>query len=508
VLPGDQVRPEHGTLLGPCRLIPVEYPRVRTRLIDIDAATAASPQPLLTELLAEPADQVVALRGGWRWVPGYDVLDASCLPDATTADANPGGAAPAARIRPGGTYLVTGGLGGIGLAMAERLAEHYQARLVLMGRTPVPPQERWGQVLESENLADEVRRRLQGLLRLQSAGIEVITVAGDVSRVEDVRRAVSAALERFGELNGVLHCAGVPAVGLMQFKTAADIERVLAPKVAGTLAIAQALRDTPVDFVALFSSTTSATGGGAGQVDYCAANAFLDAFALSAVASDPIPGCVVASIGWGEWTWNGWTSGLDNYDEGSRQFFEWYRETYGITFDQGWLTLQRVLASGQPHVTVSTQEFAPLVAMSRRSSIESHQATVRKMRDGLGKHPRPELSTAYIEPQSPAEHTIAAVWAEALGLEQVGVNDNFFELGGSSLIGMEIIAQVRKALELSYLPPHILYQAPTIGSLAQAATAGQERSDDEAGEQADDARNRHRSRIEQRRSMLRSGRAS
>jgi hypothetical protein len=73
---------------------------------------------------------------------------------------------------------------------------------------------------------------------------------------------------------------------------------VLAPKVASALAIAEVLQDVPVDFVALFSSTTSATGGGAGQVDYCAANAFLDAFALS----DPIPGCLVTSISWGEST--------------------------------------------------------------------------------------------------------------------------------------------------------------------------------------------------------------
>ena len=493
VLPGDPVHPERATVLGPCRLIPVEYPRVRTRLIDVDAATdAASLRALLTELRAEPADQVVALRGGRRWTPGYEVLDAS------VADA-----APAVQIRRGGTYLVTGGLGGIGMAMAERLAGDYQARLVLLGRTPVPPRDQWGQILAAGNTAAEVRRRLDGLQRLEAAGAEVLTVAGDVSRVADVRRAVGAALHRFGELNGVLHCAGVPAVGLMQFKTATDVERVLAPKVAGTLAIAEVLRDLPVDFVALFSSTTSATGGGAGQVDYCAANAFLDAYANA----NPLPGCAVASIDWGEWTWNGWTTGLDNYDEGSRQFFEWYRENFGITFDQGWQTLQRVLASGEPHVVVSTQDFAPLVAMSRRSSIESHQATVRKMRDALGRHPRPDLSTAYIEPQTPAEETIAGVWAEALGLEQVGVQDNFFELGGNSLIGMEIIAQVRKALELAYLPPHLLYQSPTVAALAEAATAGEDQVDKAQDEDAAGARDHQRSRIEQRRNMLRSGRS-
>ncbi|MFG1710507.1 SDR family NAD(P)-dependent oxidoreductase [Nonomuraea sp. M3C6] len=487
VLPGDRVHSAFGTLLGPARLIPVEYPRVKTRLIDVDADSGA--RALLAELRAEPADQLVGLRGGQRWIPDYEVLDASVIEAAP----------PAAEVRRGGVYLVTGGLGGIGLGMAERLAEHYQARLVLLGRTPVPPREQWASILASDTTAPEVRRRLEGLRRLEAAGVEVVTVAGDVSKPEDARRAVDTAIERFGELNGVLHCAGVPAVGLMQFKTVADMERVLAPKVMGTLALAAALRDKPVDFVALFSSTTSATGGGAGQVDYCAANAFLDAFALG----DALPGVTVTSIDWCEWTWNGWTEGLENYDEGSKQYFAWYRENFGLTFDQGWQTLLRALASGERHVVASTQDFAPLVAMSRKSSIESHQATVKKIRDAFGRHPRPDLSTAYVEPQSPAEETIAGVWAEALGLEQVGVHDNFFELGGNSLLGMEIIAEVRRALELSYLPPHILYQAPTIASLAEAA-----RADQDAGEQPSQARDQQRSRIAQRRNMLRSGRTS
>ncbi|MEW9555778.1 SDR family NAD(P)-dependent oxidoreductase [Nonomuraea sp. NPDC050783] len=485
VLPGDRVRPVLGTLLGPTRLVPVEYPRVRTRLIDVDGGGEA----LLAELRAEPEDQVVGLRGGRRWIPDYEVLDASVIEAGT----------PAAEVRHGGVYLVTGGLGGIGLAMAERLAEQYQARLVLLGRTPVPPREEWGTILGSDSAVPEVRRRLEGLRRLEAAGTEVVTVAGDVSRPEDARRAVDAAIERFGELNGVLHCAGVPAVGLMQFKTVADMERVLAPKVMGTLALAEALRGHQVDFMALYSSTTSATGGGAGQVDYCAANAFLDAFALGEV----LPGTAVVSVDWCEWTWNGWTEGLENYDEGSKQYFAWYRENFGLTFDQGFQTLLRALASGERHVVASTQDFAPLVAMSRRSSIESHQATVKKIRDAFGRHPRPDLSTAYVEPQSETEEAIATVWSEALGLEQVGVHDNFFELGGNSLLGMEIIAEVRRTLGLSYLPPHILYQAPTIASLAEAALA-----DQDAGEQPSQARDQQRSRIAQRRNMLRSGRTS
>ncbi|GAA0440439.1 polyketide synthase [Acrocarpospora corrugata] len=491
VLTGDPILPERNTMLGPTRLIPVEYPRVKTRLIDIDADTGpAALRGLLAELRADPVDQVVALREGRRWTPGYEVLDAATI-DRTN---------PTVAVRRGGTYLVTGGLGGIGLGMAELLAEKYQANLVLMGRTPVPQKDQWSQILAAPTTADEVRRRVEGLRRLEGNGTKVITVAGDVSQVADVRRAVDAAIETFGELNGVLHCAGVPAVGLMQFKTVADIDRTLAPKVAGSLALAEVLKDVPVDFVALYSSTTSATGGGAGQVDYCAANAFLDSFALS----DPLPGTLVTSVDWCEWTWNGWTEGLENYDEGSKQYFTWYRGLFGLSYEDGFETLMRVLGSGERHVVASTQDFAPLVAMSRKSSIESHQATVKKLRDAFGRHPRPDLSTAFVEPQNETEEKIAEVWTEALGLESVGVHDNFFELGGNSLLGMEIITEVRKALELSYLPPHILYQSPTISSLAEAATAGEAKE-----EQTADVREQQRSsRIEQRRNMLRSGRTS
>ena len=494
VLPGDRVRPGTGTLVGPTRLIPVEYPGVRTRLIDIDIDTdpATTARTLLAELRGDPVDQIVALRGGRRWVPGYDVLDATRLDEAP----------PVVSIRPGGSYLVTGGLGGIGLAMAERLAQTYRARLVLMGRTPIPPREQWGAILAADTTAPEVRRRIEGLTRVVAAGGDVVTVAGDVSRPADVRRAVNAALESYGELHGVLHCAGVPAVGLMQFKTPADMDKVLAPKVAGSRALVEALSDVPVDFLVLFSSTTSATGGGAGQVDYCAANAFLDTYAQS----DPLPGRLVTSIDWGEWTWNGWTTGLDSYDEGSKDFFTTYRATFGIGFDEGFRTLERVLAGGEPHVVVSTQDFPTLVAMSRRSSIQSHQATVKKARLALGAHPRPELSTGYVEPQTPAEQAIATVWTEALGLDRVGVHDNFFELGGNSLIGMEIIAQIRAALALDYLPPHLLYEAPTVAALAAAAEQPNETSaPDTPGPSAGD---RNRSRIEARRSSLRTRRTA
>jgi hypothetical protein len=135
------------------------------------------------------------------------------------------------------------------------------------------------------------------------------------------------------------------------------------------------------------------------------------------------------------------------------------------------------------------------------------RGVVRKAREALGRHPRPDLSTPYAEPESDQERAIAAVWGEALGLEQVGLNDNFFELGGNSLIGMEIIAQVRTALSAPQLAPHCLYQAPTVGSLAAIAAAGGNPGSDDDGRELGAVQLRQ-SRIEQRRSMLRSGRTA
>lgn len=488
VLPGDPVRPERATLLGPCRVIPVEYPGVTTRLIDIDPATATTgAAPLLAELCSLPTDPVVALRGGRRWVPDFDVLDVSHTPGHGVA------------LRPGGAYLVTGGLGGIGLAMAERLAEHHQARVLLLCRTPVPARDEWDRILAAPGTADEVRRRLDGLRRLEASGAEVVTVAGDVSRVDDVRRAVATALERFGRLDGVLHCAGVPAAGLMQFKTVTERERVLAPKIAGTLALADVLADVPVDFLALFSSVGSSTGNGPGQVDYCAASAFLDAFARS----DPLPGRAVVSIGWGKWAWSGWSGALDGHDPTVRAFLESHRATFGITFDEGWRAFGRALASGEPHLAVSTQDLPTLVAQGRRSSIENLRVAARKARGGAARRPRPQVSTPYVAPRTPAEEAVAEVWADALGLDRVGVHDDFFDLGGNSLIGVDVVGRVRRALNLPRLSPHLLYQAPTVGALAATASPG------EPGERPRDPdRTRQQSRIEQRRNTLRTGRSS
>ncbi len=490
----ETIVPARSTVFGPCTILPVEYPGAAIRVVDLVHDAAPSVGDVLAELRGDPANQFVALRGGRRWSPEFDVLE---LPQDEEPPAGP----DAARFRDGGVYLITGGLGGVGLGLAERIAAaHSGVRLVLFGRTSVPPRAQWDAILTDPAATAEVRRRIEGLLALEAKGAHVDVVAGDVALVADVRRAVRRAHERFGGLHGVLHAAGVPAMGMMQFKTIADVDRVLAPKVAGTLAIAEAIGDAPLDFLVLFSSVASWTGA-LGQADYSAANSFLDTFARSGA----LPQARVVSIGWGEWTWNGWTEGLDGYEPVLRQFYTHHREVFGISFDAGWRCLTRILARQEPYLVVNTQDFSDAVAGSRSYTLHDIQEGARRGR-GDSRHPRPELSTPYVAPSTEAETRVAEIWGDWLGVDQVGVLDNFFELGGNSLIGVSIIHAVRQALDIDHIPAHVLYQAPTVSALAAAVTGGAPAERAVPGEEEEDDRaGLRQQRLARRRASMRGG---
>ncbi|MCA9615926.1 MAG: KR domain-containing protein, partial [Myxococcales bacterium] len=132
---------------------------------------------------------------------------------------------------------------------------------------------------------------------LETLGAEVLVVAADVTNVEQMRQAIGVAKDRFGAIHGVLHTAGTVADALLQMKSLTEVEDVFAPKIHGTLVLDELLGNDPqLDFMLLYSSTSTAVAP-AGQVDYVAANAFLDAFAESKRGGR----AKVIALGWGIW---------------------------------------------------------------------------------------------------------------------------------------------------------------------------------------------------------------
>ncbi|MGH2482300.1 MAG: SDR family NAD(P)-dependent oxidoreductase, partial [Ktedonobacteraceae bacterium] len=319
VLGNEVIFPAKATLLGPCLVIPFEYPDITCRSVDITLPEAGSWQrdALLTQLLgeitSEASEPMVALRDDRRWLPAMERLQ--------LAEQN----APTDVLREKGVYLITGGLGGIGLAVAEYLARTVHARLVLVGRSALPPREEWPQLRISRAKKDRLGRQLRAIQRIEELGGQVLPLQADVTSVAQMREVVQQTFATFGTLHGVLHAAGVPGVGLIQLKTPEQAASVLAPKVLGTLVLEQILADLSLDFLVLFSSITSFTGGGPGQVDYTAANAFLDAYAHQHRQSHNR----VMAIDWGEWQWNAWEEGLSGYSNEVQHFLKEHRQQFG-----------------------------------------------------------------------------------------------------------------------------------------------------------------------------------
>jgi len=160
-----------------------------------------------------------------------------------------------------------------------------------------------------------------------------------------------------------------------------------------------------------------------------------------------------------------------------QSFFRENRARIGIGFDEGWRSLLRVLACPEPQVVVSTQDFPTMIRYSSKFTVAAVTSPVLSD-TGTARHERPELVTAYQEPSGPVESAIAEIWCEALRLQRLGVADNFFELGGNSLLGVTIVSALRKEFAPIELPPHILYEAPTVAALA--AVIGTARSGEAA----------------------------
>jgi acyl transferase domain-containing protein/NAD(P)-dependent dehydrogenase (short-subunit alcohol dehydrogenase family) len=292
----EPLEPVKATLLGPAAIIPLEYPHLRCTAIDIRVPEAGSPRESLlirqlkTEVLGETSDRLVAFRGNHRLVRTFEPAPLQKSP----------GSFPN-RLREEGVYLITGGLGGIGLVLAGYLARQVRARLILTGRTSFPGAAEWQQWLEQHPPQDPVSRRIRQLQQMQHQGAEVMTCCADVTDYRAMRDALQQGKDRWGAINGVIHCAGMAGGGLIQRKTREEAWAVIAPKVTGTLVLDRVLShlglDACLDFLVLCSSVNSVVPL-LGQVDYYAANAFLDAFAFYRNASG---GPFTVSINWDTW---------------------------------------------------------------------------------------------------------------------------------------------------------------------------------------------------------------
>jgi acyl carrier protein len=359
-------------------------------------------------------------------------------------------------------YLITGGLGRIGMELARELAVLARARLVLVGRTAIPDPGEWDLWLATHKADERVSILIRRLRELEAAGAEVLPFQADTTEPDQVRNAVAAAHARFGRLDGVIHGAGnVTADGFFGIDEADPerCDRQFQAKVRGLIALDAALQYEPLDMVVLLSSISSVLAG-LGYVAYSAGNAFMDAFARQRDGAGGVPWI---SVDWDTWAFAS--------EEGSQEDLG----PLSLSAEEGVEAFRRIVSSVDvPQVIVSTGYLPDRI----------HQwIDVRTLREGLEMrerqaerfHGRPDVGTVHVAPRTPLEESIVEVWEQVIGIRPVGVVDDFFgDLGGDSLLAAQLVSRLRSRFEIE-IPLRRFFDGPTVVEVAEMIAAASER---------------------------------
>ncbi len=272
------VRPSQAAIWGLGRSIALGSPRSWGGLIDLDpAGPAADPSLAVARILRPDGEDQVALRSGLAF--GARLVRAT----------EPRPAAPVV-MHPDGTYLVTGGLGELGLAAARWLVDRGAKRVVLLGRRGLPPRGSWDDLAPDQAPS----RIIEAVRAMERLGVTVVVVPADLADAHRMATLFERLAGLLPPIRGIIHAAGV-----LEAAERGAVADVLRPKVAGTWNLYRLTRSTPLDFFACFSSAAATFG--AREAGYAAANAFLDGFARW--AGDR--GVPALSLAWGPWASGG-----------------------------------------------------------------------------------------------------------------------------------------------------------------------------------------------------------
>lgn len=265
---GDgKIHPSHALLVGPCKVFSRENLSVHTKILDIqdltqDEATVA--EQIITETIAYLSDEVVCYKNGHRWLQTFEQTNS--VPENNKV------------IKEKGVYVITGGLGDIGLEVARYLCKEYNAKVVLIYKSALPNRAVWDKMMTDYSTDHILKKKIGALIALEDSGADFMLYKTDVCNYTSMKEMAKIALEKYGQIDGVFHAAGLPGDGIIPLKRVEQAKKVLAPKVKGTLVLDEIFNKVDLDIFVLFSSITSFLGE-SGQVDYCSANAFINAFA-------------------------------------------------------------------------------------------------------------------------------------------------------------------------------------------------------------------------------------
>lgn len=443
----------HATLFGLAKVIGQEYEN--TDVFCLDIAEDTGPEAVCAELLGARTPTTVALRNGLRYVAELGPVHLGEEPTAPP-------------VRVDGVYLITGGLGGLGLTVADHLSRTIPGvRLALVGRTELPPREQWDTVTDAK-----LSRQIQALRALAANGAEVRSYSCDVTDLAAMERLVATVRTELGSIGCIIHAAGVAGDGFLFRKDWDTFRRTLNPKVLGATVLDLVTQDDPPECMVNFGSTV-AIFGAAGQSDYTAANAYLDAFAEERGAR----GRWTVTVDWSDWLDTGMA-----FDHGVQQDQGFFRS---VSIEDGLSSFEEILASACTPVVVGEINYpklggsgglthimrsAPLVLAA---PIEQAVAAARSADTGSATGAEaaptddgPKLFGNDSGEFSDTERALARIWAREVDLTELNVHDTSFALGVDSLAALRIAQSIQKIMDVRVSMVD-LYRYVTIADLAE-----------------------------------------
>lgn len=420
VIGDEPLDPRQATTLGPTLTIPTEFPGVQCRVIDVDARdVGAATRGFVDELVAGPGDPVVALRHGQRWLP--QIADTTAL-DAIATDGV---------IRPQGVYVILGGTGGVGLALAKAIASQAPVRLALVSRRGV-----------QSPIVREAITDLEGM------GATVHLYEAAVTDRAAMERVMADLRQRYGAVHGIVHAAGLAGGGALARRTDAEMAAVMQPKVDGADILGSLPGVADLDFL-VFCSSLSSYLPFPGQADYAAANNYLDAKAAALRRT----GVRAVSINWDAWRDIGMAL-LADMPESVRVAREAELAVIGIEPARAREGFLQILASKLGQVLVSMRpELLPFAA--------------------------PAVAAARSPQAAGVAGGLAELWKTLLGVADVQPGDDFFDLGGHSLLATSAVFQIRQAFGCSVSVDELFVNSrfQELAALVESRTAGNDREE-------------------------------
>ncbi|WP_437320287.1 SDR family NAD(P)-dependent oxidoreductase [Sorangium sp. So ce385] len=437
----QSVRVSQAPLWGAGRAVGAEHPELGCTRVDLgEGAPEHGVEALVDELVARDREPEVALRASGRYV-------ARLVRVSARAGVEGGGV----RLRPDGSYLITGGLGGLGLSVGRWMVERGARHLVLVGRSGPTEQAR------------------AAMREMEGQGAQVLAVQADVSQGASVAGVLSAFGEGLPALRGVVHAAGVAVDSTVEEETEERLLRALGPKVQGAWNLHSLLsartgeERPPLDFFVLYSSAMSVLGP-PGIVNYAAADAFLDALAHHRRAQ----GLPATSIGWGLFSDVGAAASSGVAERLAS------RGMPGLTEAQGREVLARMLAGGEAHALAMKfslrhwTEFYPSAAASplweelRNERVEAapgagRAAELRKALEAMRPEDRPAALQQLVREQ--------AALILRLDPGRIERDTPFMSLGFDSLMGLELRNRLEAGLSVA-LPATLVWTYPHIAALS------------------------------------------